>query len=75
MKQPIKWHEESARNWRSSLNKEHDFVVTAMQRNEFQYKKLEFYEKQIERAKELKKDGFDSDRFMQPRPTGEKDSC
>jgi hypothetical protein len=63
MKQSIAWHEECLKNEKLSLQRQIELVERETRTEERYRKDVEKYEAQIARAKKLKKDGFDSEKF------------
>ena len=67
MKFPIEWHEESLANMKAYYLKR----VEQFKREEKGLieteESIKFYEAQIDKAKEQKKDGFDSEKFLKNR--------
>lgn len=64
MKHPIEWHEECLKNQRKTYEREKDGVRREILRLARAKRDLRHYEAQVQEAKRLKKDGFDSDKFM-----------
>jgi hypothetical protein len=64
MKMPISWHQRCFENWSLSIEKEQERINNLSNSLSIQRGRLEFYGRQIELARQQKKDGFDSDRFM-----------
>ena len=71
MKFPIKWHEESLGNMKAYyLKRAEQFKREERELIEME-ESIKFYEAQIDKAKQQKKDGFDSERFLKnTRPKG-----
>lgn len=67
MKRSIKWHEEVLDNRRNSHIKDLEVLMRLKAKIEKDATEIEFYQNQINKAKELHKDGFDSDRFIKSR--------
>ena len=67
MKNSMKWHEDVLKNQKLSLAS----VAKTIERLQSQYadqlERVIFHEVQIEKAKQLGKDGFDEERFMKTR--------
>lgn len=62
-KMSIEWHEECLKNRKSSLERYKKEYQIAQAKYFETFISVEKYEKQIERAKKLGKDGFDEERF------------
>lgn len=62
-KMSIEWHEECLKNMRYSVANNLKEMLEAHARYFTSFKELQRYERQIERAKKLGKDGFDRERF------------
>lgn len=62
-KMSIEWHEECLKNRKSSVKRLLDTLLEAHARYFTALAECQKYERQIERAKKLGKDGFDSERF------------
>ena len=63
----IAWHEQCLANSRETYERSRHEVDGAVARLERDRIRIEMYEHQIKRAKELGKDGFDSEKFGKKR--------
>ena len=68
MKFLISWHEDCLRNSRLFLERKKEQLEDLKHEVENLEFELDFRQKQISRAKMLKKDGYDEERFMKPSP-------
>lgn len=64
MKQSIAWHTEVLRNVTESVRREREELVRRMASLEDSNKRLTFCTMQLSEAIRLKKDGYDSDKFL-----------
>lgn len=63
MKQSIEWHENCLKNQKSSLKRDKEKLERLASDYQKSYNETKFYEFQIEEAKKINKDRFDSERF------------
>jgi len=65
MKSTLKWHQECLDNQKLYLNKKQQQLKQLEQETTRLHLDITFLEYQINSAKEIGKDGFDSDRYLQ----------
>jgi hypothetical protein len=66
-KMPIDWHLKSLANQKITHAELSKQLVRLQERHAASENAINFYEKQIETAKEQGRDGFDPERFLQPK--------
>lgn len=62
---PLSWHETVIVNWAASVERKCKELDQCQREFDAMRIRLDFYTRQIERAKRLGKDGFDREKFMQ----------
>ena len=67
MKMSIQWHEGCIANTSAYLERQRKHIEKLLEIQEKELQSLEFYRKQLEKAKELGLDSFDQDRFLKNR--------
>ena len=63
-KMPIDWHLRCLTNMKASHARLNEDLIRMQTRHQSDKERIEWYEKQIDKAKEQGKDGFDADKFM-----------